>query len=125
MAAFAHVMIKWDETDLTELFGVVATFHDDAHSHSFEVSRDGLRLLMAMEELAAIQSGHGADREKDFRLRHCAAEARTELIHRCFRGELYAGLRGARDPRSIKSSGEPTCPRRAARDKIMPGQNHG
>src|SRR5436190_19879278 len=44
-------MLKWDETDLTEFFGVVATFHDDAHSHSFEVSRDGLRLLVTFFDL--------------------------------------------------------------------------
>jgi len=41
-------MLKWNETDLTEFFGVVATFHDDAHSHAFEVSRDGLRLLVTL-----------------------------------------------------------------------------
>jgi len=44
-------MLKWSETDLTEFFGVVATFHDDAHSHSFEVSRDGLRLLITLFDL--------------------------------------------------------------------------
>jgi hypothetical protein len=44
-------MLKWDETDLTEFFGVVATFHDDAHSHEFEVSRDGLRLLVTLFDL--------------------------------------------------------------------------
>ena len=37
--------------DLTEFFGVVATFHDDAHSHSFEISRDGLRLLVRLFDL--------------------------------------------------------------------------
>jgi hypothetical protein len=47
----AHVMLKWNETDLTEFFGVVATFHDDAHSHSFEVSRHGLRLLVTIFDL--------------------------------------------------------------------------
>ena len=41
-------MLKWDETDLTEFFGVVATFHDDAHSHEFEVRRDGMRLLVTL-----------------------------------------------------------------------------
>lgn len=41
-------MLKWDETDLTEFFGVVATFYDDAHSHEFAVSRDGLRLLVTL-----------------------------------------------------------------------------
>ena len=44
-------MLKWSETDLTEFFGVVATFHDDAHSHEFEVSRDGLRLLVTLFDL--------------------------------------------------------------------------
>jgi hypothetical protein len=39
---------------------------------------------------------------------------RTERVHRSFAGDLHAGLRGARDPGSIKSSGEPICPRRAA-----------
>jgi len=44
-------MLKWSEPDLTQFFGVVATFHDDAHSHSFEVSRDGLRLLVTLFDL--------------------------------------------------------------------------
>ncbi len=44
-------MFKWSESDLTEFFGVVATFHEDAHSHSFEVSRDGLRLLVTLFDL--------------------------------------------------------------------------
>ena len=44
-------MFKWDETDLTGFFGVVATFHDDAHSHEFELSRDGLRLLVTLFDL--------------------------------------------------------------------------
>jgi hypothetical protein len=44
-------MLKWSETDLTEFFGVVATFHDDTHSYSFEVSRDGLRLLVTLFDL--------------------------------------------------------------------------
>jgi hypothetical protein len=41
-------MLKWSETDFTEFFGVVATYHDDAASHSFEVTRDGLRLLVTL-----------------------------------------------------------------------------
>jgi hypothetical protein len=41
-------MLKWSEPDLTEFFGVVATFCEDAHSHSFEVSRDGLQLLVTI-----------------------------------------------------------------------------
>jgi hypothetical protein len=44
-------MFRWSEPDLTEFFGVVATFHDDAHSYSFEVSRDGLRLLVTLFDL--------------------------------------------------------------------------
>jgi hypothetical protein len=44
-------MLKWSEPDLTEFFGVVASFHDDAHSHEFEVSRDGLRLLVTLFDL--------------------------------------------------------------------------
>lgn len=44
-------MFTWNEADLTEFFGVLATFHDDAHSHSFEVSRDGLRLLVTLFDL--------------------------------------------------------------------------
>jgi len=46
-------MLKWSAPDLTEFFGVVATFHDDAHSHEFEVSRDGLRLLVTLFDLEA------------------------------------------------------------------------
>jgi|SRR5688572_10780849 len=44
-------MLKWNETDLAEFFGIVATFHDDAHSHEFTVSRDGLRLLITIFDL--------------------------------------------------------------------------
>ena len=46
-------MLKWDETDLTEFFGVVATIHEDALSHSFEVGRDGLRLLVTLFDFEA------------------------------------------------------------------------
>jgi hypothetical protein len=41
-------MLIWSEPDLTEFFGVVATFDEDAHSTSFEVHRDGLRLLVSI-----------------------------------------------------------------------------
>jgi hypothetical protein len=41
-------MLKWSETDLTEFFGVVATVNDDTLSHEFEISRDGLRLLVTI-----------------------------------------------------------------------------
>jgi len=44
-------MLKWSQTDLTEFFGVVPTFHDGAHSYGFEVSRDGLRLLVTIFDL--------------------------------------------------------------------------
>jgi hypothetical protein len=44
-------MLKWCESDLIEFFEVVGTFHEDEHSHSFEVSRDGLRLLVTLFEL--------------------------------------------------------------------------
>lgn len=44
-------MLKWNEADLTEYFGVVAKFHEDAYSHSFEVSRDGIRLLVTLFDL--------------------------------------------------------------------------
>ncbi len=44
-------MFMWDETDLTEFFGVAATFHDDAHSRSFDINRDGLRLLVTLFDL--------------------------------------------------------------------------
>jgi hypothetical protein len=43
-------MLKWNETDFTEFFGVVRTYHSDAYSYSFEVSRDGLRLLVTIFE---------------------------------------------------------------------------
>ena len=41
-------MFKWSEPDLAEFFGVVPLFHDDAHSHSFDVQRNGLRLLVTL-----------------------------------------------------------------------------
>jgi hypothetical protein len=44
-------MFKWSEPDLTEFYGVVPTFHEDAHSHSFELQRDGLRLLVTLFDL--------------------------------------------------------------------------
>ncbi len=44
-------MFKWSKSDLTEFFGVVATCRDDAHSHSFEVGCDGLRLLVTLFDL--------------------------------------------------------------------------
>ena len=47
-------MIRWNETDFTEFFGVVPTFHEDDHSYSVELSRHGLRLLFTLFDL------HGA-----------------------------------------------------------------
>ena len=44
-------MLTWDKTDFTEFFGVVPIFHEDAHSDEFEVSRDGLRLLVTVFDL--------------------------------------------------------------------------
>jgi hypothetical protein len=41
---------KWSEADLTEFFGVVSKYHNDPFSYSFEVSRDGLRLLVTLYE---------------------------------------------------------------------------
>jgi hypothetical protein len=43
-------MFKWDPTDMTEFFGAVATRLEDGDAHSFEVSRDGLRLLVTLFE---------------------------------------------------------------------------
>jgi hypothetical protein len=44
-------MLKWSGPDITEYFGVVANFNDDAFSHSFEISRDGLVLHVTIFEL--------------------------------------------------------------------------
>lgn len=44
-------MLHWDETELTEFFGVSATFNDLCQSHSFELSRDGLRLEITLFDL--------------------------------------------------------------------------
>jgi hypothetical protein len=41
-------MLHWDEADVVEFFGAEVTFEDAAHSHSVEVSRDGLRLLLTL-----------------------------------------------------------------------------
>jgi hypothetical protein len=41
-------MLKWSEPDLVEFFGVAPSVSDDAHSHSFEFHRDGLRLLVTL-----------------------------------------------------------------------------
>lgn len=44
-------MLKWNETDLMGFFGVVGIFHEGTHAHSFEVSSDGLRLIVTLFEL--------------------------------------------------------------------------
>src|SRR5262245_31332959 len=43
--------IRWSKTDLEEFFGVDAEFCDPAHSYSFDVSRDGLRLLLTLFDM--------------------------------------------------------------------------
>lgn len=50
-SVFDMIMFKWSELDLTEFFGVVSKFHEDANSYSFEVNRDGLRLLVTLFDL--------------------------------------------------------------------------
>jgi hypothetical protein len=44
-------MLKWSEPEITEYFGVVSNFDDDAFSHAFQISRDGLVLLVSIFEL--------------------------------------------------------------------------
>ena len=44
-------MLKWDQADLVSFFGVVPTYNDDACSHSFELDRDGLKLLLTIFDL--------------------------------------------------------------------------
>jgi hypothetical protein len=45
-------MLKWSELDFTEFFGVVCRYDEDGGlSHSFEVARDGLRLLVTLFNL--------------------------------------------------------------------------
>ena len=41
-------MIKWSEPDLVAFFGVVPNYCVVAESHSFELQRDGLRLLVTL-----------------------------------------------------------------------------
>jgi hypothetical protein len=51
-------MLKWSEPDLTEYFGAVAKRDDnDAFAYSFEVSRDGLRLLAFSLLLLVLMTG--------------------------------------------------------------------
>lgn len=44
-------MFRWSEADITEFFGVAAEFDENAYSYSFELSRDGLRLLVTLFDL--------------------------------------------------------------------------
>jgi hypothetical protein len=44
-------MLKWSKSDLTEFFGVPASPDNTPHSHGYEVSRDGLRLLVTIFDL--------------------------------------------------------------------------
>lgn len=44
-------MIRWDETELVEFFGTVPTFCEGAHSFGFDLSQDGLRLLLTLFDL--------------------------------------------------------------------------
>ena len=44
-------MLRWTESNLSEFFGVAASFDDAPHSHGFELSRDGLRLLVTIFDL--------------------------------------------------------------------------
>ncbi|HEY1051191.1 MAG TPA: hypothetical protein VGE39_15580 [Prosthecobacter sp.] len=41
-------MLAWNKTDLLEFFEVDPDFNEAALSHSFEVNRDGLRLLVTL-----------------------------------------------------------------------------
>lgn len=41
-------MLKWNPAELTEFFGVVPVFKEETIAHSFELSRDGLRLLVTI-----------------------------------------------------------------------------
>lgn len=41
-------MLKWNEPDFISFFGVLPTSDEDALSHSFEIERDGLRLLVTI-----------------------------------------------------------------------------
>ena len=44
-------MIRWQQTEVEEFFGVEAAYHDGPHSYEFEVSRDGVRLLVTLFDL--------------------------------------------------------------------------
>ncbi len=44
-------MLKWNKSDLTEFFGVPPSFDEVPHSHGFEISRDGLQLLVTIVDL--------------------------------------------------------------------------
>jgi hypothetical protein len=44
-------VIRWNQTEWIEFFGVVPTFYDDAHSYGVELSKDGLRVLLTLFDL--------------------------------------------------------------------------
>lgn len=44
-------MLEWNEYELIEFFGVLPEFSDPANSHSFEVCRDGIKLLVTLFDL--------------------------------------------------------------------------
>lgn len=44
-------MLKWDEADLISFFGVAGVFDKPCHSYSYEVTGDGIRLLVTIFDL--------------------------------------------------------------------------
>ena len=44
-------MIRWNETEFIEFFGIIPTFYDEAHSYGIEQSRDGLQLCLTLFDL--------------------------------------------------------------------------
>jgi hypothetical protein len=41
-------MLKWDQIDVTNFFGVEATLDEACHSWAYELTADGLRLLVTL-----------------------------------------------------------------------------
>jgi hypothetical protein len=84
-------MLKWSETDFTEFFGAISSYDADACSHSFEVVRDGLRLLVTlfdMEQAVYVSIFRDGLSEPTFTVRreHCthAQIAAGADFRRCF-----------------------------------------
>src|SRR4051812_13168321 len=51
-------MLKWNESDFAEFFGVEVDDHDAPHTFEYEVSRDGLRLrvtILALEHTIFVR----------------------------------------------------------------------